>query len=87
MGVLYGKYDLLDRLAAYKVRPAPSDPPGKFETGTGDFEGMCGSYRGAGIYPVSGGDLWGRAYKVPYEDEICVKVSARRITGCLCFGF
>jgi selenocysteine lyase/cysteine desulfurase len=42
MGVLYGRYDLLDRLVAYKVRPAPKDPPGKFETGTGNFEGMCG---------------------------------------------
>jgi selenocysteine lyase/cysteine desulfurase len=42
MGVLYGKYDLLDKLAAYRVRPAPQDPPGKFETGTGNFEGMCG---------------------------------------------
>jgi cysteine desulfurase family protein (TIGR01976 family) len=37
MGVLYGKYDLLDQLTAYKVRPAPQDPPGKFETGTGNF--------------------------------------------------
>jgi cysteine desulfurase family protein (TIGR01976 family) len=42
MGVLYGRYDLLDKLTAYKVRPAPSLPPGKFETGTGSFEGMCG---------------------------------------------
>ena len=42
MGVLYGKYDLLDKLTAYRVRPAPSDPPGKFETGTGNFEGICG---------------------------------------------
>jgi cysteine desulfurase family protein (TIGR01976 family) len=42
MGMLYGKYDLLDQLTAYKVRPAPQDPPGKFETGTGNFEGMCG---------------------------------------------
>jgi len=42
MGVLYGRYDLLDSLAAYKVRPAPQDPPGKFETGTGNFEGVCG---------------------------------------------
>jgi cysteine desulfurase family protein (TIGR01976 family) len=42
MGVLYGRYDLLDRLTAYKVRPAPKEPPGKFETGTGNFEGMCG---------------------------------------------
>jgi len=45
MGVLYGRYDLLDRLTAYKVRPAPKDPPGKFETGTGNFEGMCGVLR------------------------------------------
>jgi hypothetical protein len=29
MGALYGKYDQLDRLRAYKVRPAPDDPPGK----------------------------------------------------------
>ena len=42
MGVLYGKYDLLDQLTAYKVRPAPAEPPGKFETGTGNFEGMAG---------------------------------------------
>ena len=42
MGKLYGHYDLLDSLTAYKVRPAPKDPPGKFETGTGNFEGMCG---------------------------------------------
>ena len=40
--MLYGRYDLLDRLTAYKVRPAPEDPPGKFETGTGNFEGICG---------------------------------------------
>jgi selenocysteine lyase/cysteine desulfurase len=42
VGVLYGKYDLLDKLTAYKVRPASNDPPDKFETGTGSFEGMCG---------------------------------------------
>jgi selenocysteine lyase/cysteine desulfurase len=42
MGVLYGRYSLLDQLTAYKVRPALKDPPGKFETGTGNFEGICG---------------------------------------------
>lgn len=42
VGVLYGRYDLLDRLPAYRVRPAPADPPGKFETGTGNFEGYAG---------------------------------------------
>ena len=42
MGVLYGRYELLESLTAYKVRPAPAEPPDKFETGTGNFEGMCG---------------------------------------------
>lgn len=41
-GILYGKYELLDRLDAYKVRPAPASPPGKFETGTGNFEAISG---------------------------------------------
>jgi cysteine desulfurase family protein (TIGR01976 family) len=43
VGALYGKYELLDRLRAYKVRPAPNDPPGKFETGTQNHEGLAGT--------------------------------------------
>jgi selenocysteine lyase/cysteine desulfurase len=42
-GVLYGRYDLLDRLRAYKVRPAGDQPPDKFETGTKNHEGMAGT--------------------------------------------
>lgn len=42
-GVLYGKYELLDTLPAYKVRPAPSKPAGKWETGTQSFESLAGS--------------------------------------------
>lgn len=42
LGILYGRYDLLERLRAYRVRPAPAFPPGKFETGTGNFEGISG---------------------------------------------
>jgi cysteine desulfurase family protein (TIGR01976 family) len=41
VGMLYGRYDLLDDLRAYKVRPAPKDPPGKFETGTQNHEGIA----------------------------------------------
>lgn len=41
-GILYGKYKLLDRLKAYKVRPAPASPPGKWETGTQSFESLAG---------------------------------------------
>jgi selenocysteine lyase/cysteine desulfurase len=38
-GTIYGKYDLLDRLPAYKVRPVENKPPYKFETGTQNHEG------------------------------------------------
>ena len=41
-GVLCGRYDLLDRLCAYKVRPAGDSPPDKFETGTQSFESIAG---------------------------------------------
>jgi cysteine desulfurase family protein (TIGR01976 family) len=43
VGVLYGRYDLLDELPAYKVRPAGDAPPDKFETGTQSFEAMAGA--------------------------------------------
>jgi len=41
IGVLYGRIDHLAALDAYKVRPAPSDPPGKWETGTQSFEAIA----------------------------------------------
>ena len=41
-GVLYGKYELLDSLTAYKVRPATNKPAGKWETGTQSFESLAG---------------------------------------------
>jgi cysteine desulfurase family protein (TIGR01976 family) len=42
VGVLWGRYELLDRLFAYKVRPAGDAPPHKWETGTQNFEGIAG---------------------------------------------
>jgi cysteine desulfurase family protein (TIGR01976 family) len=43
LGALYGRYELLDALPAYKVRPADDDPPNKFETGTQSFEALAGA--------------------------------------------
>ena len=43
LGVLYGRYDLLNQLRAYKVRPAGDLPPDKFETGTKNHEGLAGA--------------------------------------------
>ncbi len=42
VGALYGKLELLEDLKAYKVRPAPDDPPGKWMTGTQNHEGIAG---------------------------------------------
>ncbi len=42
IGILYGRYDLLESLPAYKVRPASDIPPEKFETGTKNHEGIAG---------------------------------------------
>ncbi|MBI2330874.1 MAG: cysteine desulfurase-like protein [Chloroflexi bacterium] len=41
-GILYGKHELLEKLFAYKVRPATNELPGKFETGTQNHEGIAG---------------------------------------------
>ncbi|HQV94441.1 MAG TPA: cysteine desulfurase-like protein [Anaerolineales bacterium] len=40
--ILYGKRNLLEKLFAYKVRPATNHLPGKFETGTQNHEGIAG---------------------------------------------
>ena len=58
IGLLYGKYEHLDRLNPYKVRPAPNDPPWKFETGTQNHEGIAGTL-GAIEYLASIGEQFG----------------------------
>jgi cysteine desulfurase family protein (TIGR01976 family) len=42
LGLLYGKPERLEQLAAYKVRPAPDAAPGKWETGTLSGESLAG---------------------------------------------
>ena len=43
VGVLYGKRKLLERTAAYKLRPATDELPGKWMTGTQSHEGIIGA--------------------------------------------
>jgi len=42
VGIVWGKQELLEKLAAYKVRPSNPNPPNKFETGTLNHEGLAG---------------------------------------------
>ena len=66
VGILYGKYELLDELTAYKVRPAPDDPPGKFETGTQNHEGIAGVL-GALQYLEWIGETFGQDYNEKFS--------------------
>lgn len=43
LGVMYGRLELLERLNAYKLRPSPSQSPGKWMTGTQSHESICGA--------------------------------------------
>jgi cysteine desulfurase family protein (TIGR01976 family) len=42
LGVLYGRAEVLERLQAYRVRPAGDALPGRFETGTQNHEALAG---------------------------------------------
>jgi len=60
LGILWGRYRLLDTLSAYKVIPADDAPPDKFETGTPNFEGMAAA-TAAVDYIASVGRRFGEA--------------------------
>lgn len=60
IGLLYGKREHLERLRAYRVRPAGEALPGKWETGTKNHEGMAGT-AAAIDYIASLGATYGRA--------------------------
>lgn len=59
-GILYGKYELLDGLMAYKVRPAPGKPAGKWETGTQSFESLAGVTAAVNYLATLGGEAGSR---------------------------
>lgn len=60
IGLLFGKREHLERLRAYRVRPAGDALPGKWETGTKNHEGMAGA-AAAIDYIASLGATYGRA--------------------------
>lgn len=66
LGVLWSRYDLLDALPAYKVRPAQDVPPHKFEQGTGQFEAWAGT-TAAIDYLAELGSTYGQPFAAGYE--------------------
>lgn len=56
-GILWGRRELLESLEPYKVRPAPDEPPGRFETGTQSHEGMAGTAAAVDYFASIGAGL------------------------------
>jgi cysteine desulfurase family protein (TIGR01976 family) len=65
-GTLWGRLELLERLAAYKVRPAGNASPDKFETGTQSHEAQAGVLA-AVEYLAELGKACGDAVGEPFE--------------------
>jgi selenocysteine lyase/cysteine desulfurase len=42
VGMLWGRYERLEQLDAYKLRPSPAHSPGKWMTGTQNFAAIAG---------------------------------------------
>ena len=61
LGLVYGKADVLERLPAYKVRPAHD----RFETGTANFEGIAGALA-AVEYIASVGERFGGGFAMEF---------------------
>ncbi|MBV6452661.1 MAG: Cysteine desulfurase SufS [Anaerolineales bacterium] len=59
VGILYGKQEWLEKLFAYKVRPATNQLPGKFETGTQNHEGIAGVLGAVEYFEWLGGEFGG----------------------------
>ena len=64
LGMLYGRRDLLERLRAYRVRPAGAALPGKWETGTQNHEALAGLLGTFGYL-----ERLGAAYGSPAADD------------------
>ncbi len=67
LGILYGKYELLEQLQAYKVRPADHRPPHKFETGTQNHEGIAGALAAVN-YLASVGEKYGAPFTAQFPE-------------------
>lgn len=77
IGVMYGKYELLDRLTAYKVRTSSSLPPEKWETGTGSFETIAGTLGALEYFEWLGSQVLGnRASLVPLRERYVAAMNA-----------
>lgn len=68
IGIMFGRYEQLADLKAYRIRPTSDKPPGKFETGTQNHEGIAGLL-GTFEYLEWLGSTYGREFKEEYRAD------------------
>ena len=73
-GVLYGRAQILDALPAYKLRPAED----RFETGTGNFEGLAGVTAAVEYLAGIGVAFGGAGESAPRRERVLAGMSAIR---------
>jgi cysteine desulfurase family protein (TIGR01976 family) len=56
-GILYARREVIEQLEPYKVRPAPDEMPGAYETGTQSHEGAAGVLATVEYFAQIGRDL------------------------------
>ena len=77
VGILWGRQELMQRLFAYKVRPAGDEPPHKWETGTQSFEAIAG-IRGCLAYLEWVGRTFGRGPTASRKEALRAAMAAIR---------
>ncbi|MFN2201445.1 MAG: cysteine desulfurase-like protein [Caldilineaceae bacterium] len=70
VGILYGKREHLERLRAYRVRPAGDEPPGKWEQGTKNHEGLAGTAAAIDYIAELGVSYGGASPSAPRREKL-----------------
>jgi cysteine desulfurase family protein (TIGR01976 family) len=78
LGMLYGRRELLERLTAYRVRPAGEAIPGKWETGTQNHEALAGLLGAFGYLEQVGAAFGGASDRDDRRGRLRAAMSAVR---------
>lgn len=78
LGMLWGRRDLLERLTAYRVRPAGGALPGKWETGTQNHEALAGLLGTFGYLERLGAAYGGAASAATRRERLLAAMTAIR---------
>ena len=82
LGVLWGRRELLERLEAYKVRPAADRGPEKWQTGTACFEAIAGGLAAVDYLAQIGGNAGGGADRRAQLDAAFAATAAHEQRLC-----